>query len=154
MNSKTLTLAAALIGMLLCVNAYADDMAFGAKGNLFVLKDKSIVKYAPDGTKTIFANLPSPFFLAVDNTGNLFGKSGAAIFEFKSDGSRSTSISDRFSPDKQWAYRSTAALGIVKVGTDQVVLDLSDAPSLCRVLGATVAWAPDSKRLAFNYAAP
>jgi hypothetical protein len=351
MNSKTLTLAAALIGMLVCVNAYAGDMAFDAKGNLFVLKDKSIVKYAPDGTKTIFANLLSPFFLAVDKsgdlfvgdgadsdslfrfgpdgkktfvaslsglidptteicdsagnlfigdglessvfkftpnrskstvatnvnqqlmaidpsdnlfvmtedghtllkvtpdgvkstaasgfespggmagdragnvfveadpgtvykvrpdgsksmfatglgiqspilicdksdnlfvadrsgvilefspdgtkkstftsdgvsemaveeTGNLFVKSESAIFEFKSDGSRRTLISDRFSPDKQWEYWSTAALGIVKVGTDQVVLDLSDAPSLCRVLGATVAWAPDSKRLAFNY---
>ena len=36
MNTKTLTLAAALIGMLVCVNAYAGDMAFDAKGNLFV----------------------------------------------------------------------------------------------------------------------
>jgi len=71
MNSKTLTLAAALIGMLVCVNAYAGDMAFDAKGNLFVLEHKSIVKYAPDGTKTIFANLLSPYFLAVDKSGEL-----------------------------------------------------------------------------------
>ena len=352
MNSKTLTLAAALIAMLVRVNAYAGDMAFDPKGNLFVLEHKSIVKYAPDGTKTVFADLLSPFFLAVDKsgylfvgdgadsdslfrfgpdgkrkfvanlgglidptteicdsagnlfigdglessvfkftpnrskstvatnvnqqlmaidpsdnlfvmtedghtllkvtpdgvktaaasgfespggmagdpagnvfvevdpgtvykvrpdgdksvfatglaiqapilicdksdnlfvadrhgvilefspdgtkkgtftsdgvsemtvdgTGNLFVKSESALFEFKSDESRRTLFSDRLSPKKQWEYWSTAALGIVKVGSDQVVLDLSDAPSLCRALGATVAWAPDSKRFAFNYA--
>jgi len=120
--------------------------------NLFVAdRSGAILEFSSDGTKKSTFISDGVSELAVDETGNLFVKSESAIFEFKPDGTRSTLTSDRLSPDKQWEYWATVALGIVKAGTDQVVLDLSGVRSLCREAGATVAWAPDSERFAFNY---
>ena len=57
-----------------------------------------------------------------------------------------------FSPDKKWEYRpDESAPKIVKAGTDEVALDLSDQPAGNGFSFATVIWAPDSKRFAFNY---
>jgi hypothetical protein len=65
---------------------------------------------------------------------------------------------ERISPDKQWEYQYSEGVGpqIVKAGTTEVVLDLSDAlPSenngLTANKKAEPVWAPDSKRVAFNY---
>lgn len=65
---------------------------------------------------------------------------------------------ERVSPDKQWEYQYSDGVGpqIVKAGTSEVVLDLSDAlPSQKNGLTANreaePVWAPDSKRVAFNY---
>lgn len=64
---------------------------------------------------------------------------------------------DQVSPDKQWEYQyADGAPRIVKAGTTEVVLELSDAlPSGNNGLNTNKAaepvWAPDSKRVAFNY---
>jgi hypothetical protein len=72
----------------------------------------------------------------------------------------SVQAQERISPDKQWEYQySNGAPRIVKAGTLEVVLDLSDAlPSEKNGIntdnrGTEVVWAPDSKRVAFNYVA-
>ena len=65
---------------------------------------------------------------------------------------------ERVSPDKRWEYQNSNDVGpqIVKAGTSEAVLDLSDALPSGRT-GLTVnreaepVWAPDSKRVAFNY---
>ena len=68
--------------------------------------------------------------------------------------------SSSLSPDKQWEYKCAeyglgqCAPEIVKAGTTQVVLDLADLPSGSDAKQAEVVWAPDSKRLAFNYSPP
>ncbi len=58
------------------------------------------------------------------------------------------------SPDNQWEYRYSEVIGagIVKAGTNQIVLDLSD--DVPRPEDAKVVWAPDSKRFAFNHSPP
>ena len=65
---------------------------------------------------------------------------------------------ERVSPDKRWEYQYSNGVGpqIVKANTSEVVLDLSDAlPSekngLTANREAEPVWAPDSKRVAFNY---
>ena len=83
--------------------------------------------------------------MAVDGVGNLFAADGNTILKFTPDGTRSTLVSDRVSPDKQWEYHSDAR--IVKAGTSQAVLDLSKSEPE----NAKIVWAPDSKRFAFNY---
>jgi hypothetical protein len=67
---------------------------------------------------------------------------------------------ERISPDKQWEYQYSDGVPprIVKTGTSEVILDLSDAlPSEKNGLStdkeAEPVWAPDSKRVAFNYVA-
>lgn len=67
---------------------------------------------------------------------------------------------ERVSPDKRWEYQYSNGVGprIVKAGTSEAVLDLSDAlPSekngLTANREAEPVWAPDSKRVAFNYVA-
>jgi hypothetical protein len=67
----------------------------------------------------------------------------------------------RVSPDKQWEYQYANGVGpqIVRAGTSEVALDLSDAlPSDKNGTTATQeaepVWAPDSKRVAFNYVVP
>jgi hypothetical protein len=67
---------------------------------------------------------------------------------------------ERVSPDKRWEYQNSDGVGpqIVKAGTAEAVLDLSDAVPSGRT-GLTLnreaepVWAPDSKRVAFNYVA-
>jgi hypothetical protein len=55
------------------------------------------------------------------------------------------------SPDKQWEYQpDESAPKIVKADTNEVGLDLSDQSAVNGGF-ATVIWAPDSKRFAFNY---
>jgi hypothetical protein len=75
------------------------------------------------------------------------------IFKFTPDGTRSTFVSDRVSPDKQWEYQCSADAEnprIVKTGTSQTVLDLSEqVPEFGNE--AKIVWAPDSKRFALNY---
>jgi hypothetical protein len=68
---------------------------------------------------------------------------------------------ERVSPDKQWEYQYSNGVGpqIVKADTSEVVLDLSDAlPSdkngSTTTEEAKPVWAPDSKRVAFNYVVP
>jgi len=56
------------------------------------------------------------------------------------------------SPDKKWEYQpDESAPKIVKVDTNEMALDLSDQPAGNGFSFAKVIWAPDSKRLAFNY---
>ena len=56
------------------------------------------------------------------------------------------------SPDKKWEYQpDESAPKIVRADTNEVVLDLSDQPAGNGFGFATVIWAPDSKRFAFNY---
>ena len=56
------------------------------------------------------------------------------------------------SPDKKWEYQpDESAPKIVKADTNEVALDLSDQPAGNGFSYARVIWAPDSKRLAFNY---
>jgi uncharacterized protein YecT (DUF1311 family) len=127
------------------------DLVFDRAGNLFVTDPgiDSILKFTPDGKKSTFG-ISYPGELAFDAAGNLFVFESASdlIFKFTPDGTRSTLVSDRVSPDKQWEYHSAAR--IVKAGTSQTVLDLSESD----LENAKIVWAPDSKRFAFNYKLP
>jgi hypothetical protein len=116
----------------------------------------SILKFTPDGKKSVFATRLRPYEMVFDGTGNLFVDGGFAIFKFDPDGNQSTLASDRVSPDKQWEYQCSdtgEGAGIVKAGTTQAVLDLSENVPAQWANDARVVWAPDSKRFAFNYRA-
>jgi hypothetical protein len=72
----------------------------------------------------------------------------------------SSSTSDSISPDKRWEYRcepyadhTECTPEIVRAGTTEVVLDLNRdlEVSGSESVDARIFWAPDSKRLAFNY---
>src|SRR5438067_887931 len=124
------------------------DLVFDRAGNLFVTDpgSDSILKFTPDGKKGTFATgISHPGELVFDGAGNLFVSGSGLIFKLTPDGTRSTLVSDRVSPDKQWEYHSDAS--IVKAGTSQTVLDLSKSEPE----NAKIVWAPDSKRFAFNY---
>ncbi|HEY4282828.1 MAG TPA: hypothetical protein VGM62_07155 [Chthoniobacterales bacterium] len=62
---------------------------------------------------------------------------------------------NRMSPDKQWEFQFSddVPARIVKAGTTEVALDLSDALSGSTGYNRTPepVWSPDSKRVAFNY---
>ena len=133
------------------------DAIFDNKGHLFV-GDKvsdSILKFTPDGKKSTFATGVGVNGMALDAAGNLFVLEGGSelLFKFTPDGSRSTFVSDRVSPDKQWEYQCSADREnprIVKAGTSQTVLDLSEkVPEWGNE--AKIVWSPDSKRFAVNY---
>src|SRR6266699_3321882 len=105
-----------------------DKMAVDGAGNLFAADGNTIFKFTPDGKKSTFATGIYPGPLAFDAAGNLFVSVSASdlIFKFTPDGTRSTLVSDRVSPDKQWEYHSAEREHIVKAGTTQTVLDLSE----------------------------
>ncbi|MBA3352498.1 MAG: hypothetical protein H0U23_08770 [Blastocatellia bacterium] len=75
-------------------------IAFDRGGNLFVAdsgsgipqRDSTLVKFAPDGTQSTFANLglTTPLDMAFDGAGNLFVTFGVGIDKFAPDGVRST----------------------------------------------------------------
>jgi hypothetical protein len=78
--------------------AHAGGLAFDPTGNLFVADGHSIFKYAPDGTKSTFAEgLRYALGLCFDDKGNLFVSDGAvtaataqrAILKFGSNGTKS-----------------------------------------------------------------
>jgi len=127
------------------------EMAVDGAGNLFVsdLGSHSIFKFTPEGKKSTFATgLACYDGLAFDNSGNLFVRTGNTIFKFTPDGTKSTFAWMQVSPDNQWEYQCSddgERAGIVKAGTTETVLDLSeDLPN------AALLWAPDSKRFAVN----
>ena len=133
------------------------DLAVDGANNLFVVNSdsKAIFKFAPDGTKRTFATgcFTGPVF---DKSGNLFVTENVSdrgpIFKFTPDGTLSTfAAPDRTSPDKKWEYVGENKPKIVEAGTNKVALDLSDQPAGNDFRSATVVWAPDSKRFAFNY---
>ena len=133
------------------------DLAVDGANNLFVVNSdsKAIFKFAPDGTKSTFATgcFTGPAF---DKSGNLFVTENVSdrgpIFKFTPDGTLSTfAAPDRTSPDKKWEYVGENKPKIVEAGTNKVALDLSDQPAGNDFRSATVVWAPDSKRFAFNY---
>jgi uncharacterized protein YecT (DUF1311 family) len=70
----------------------------------------------------------------------------ASAQELDKEPAAATPNSSSVSPDKKWEYVGGEEPKIVKAGTNEVALDLSDeAPN------ATILWAPDSKRFALNY---
>jgi SMP-30/Gluconolactonase/LRE-like region len=145
---------------------HTSDVAVDGAGNLFVTEvtaadasSHSILKFSSDGTKNIFASTlgaADPSGLACDRSGNVFVSNKHSILKFDSTGTPSTFASDWVSPDKQWEYRCADSHWpeIVKAGTTQVVLDLSEDQSVPHATEAEVLWAPDSKRFAFNYSPP
>lgn len=75
-------------------------------------------------------------------------------------GTVSLRAQERISPDKQWEFQNSDEQRprIVKAGTSEMALDLSDAlPSTKNGTNTDreteAVWAPDSKRVAFNYVA-
>lgn len=114
--------------------------------------EDSILKFTPDGKQTTFGTMEAPDEMVFDKAGNPFLQNEFAIYRFDPSGNKITFSSDRLSPDKRWELKisdSEEGTGIVKAGTDQLALDLSsDLGS--RASGASVVWAPDSKRLAIN----
>jgi sugar lactone lactonase YvrE len=130
------------------------DLAVDAANHLFVVDrgSKAIFKLAPDGTKNTFAT--GDFAGAIfDKAGNLYVWESGSILKFTPDGTRSTfAASDRISPDKKWEYQPDESQPkITSAGTNEVALDLSDQTGGNGFGSATVTWAPDSKRFAFNY---
>ncbi len=72
-------------------------MAFDGAGNLFVSDSLQILKFAPDGTQSIFApDVANVWSLAFDRKGNVYaglcGTGSDEILKFASDGSRSTFV--------------------------------------------------------------
>src|SRR6266480_2310865 len=130
------------------------NIAVDAADNLFVVDrgSKAIFKFTSDGTKTTFAtgDFAGPTF---DKSGNLYVWESGSILKFTPDGTRSTfAASDRISPDKKWEYQPDESQPkITSAGTSEVALDLSDQTGGNGFGSATVIWAPDSKRFAFNY---
>jgi sugar lactone lactonase YvrE len=129
--------------------------ACDSSGSLFFGEpnEDSIMEFTPDGKEREFDEVPGPAHMAFDKAGNLFVQGSFAIYKFDSAGSKSTFASDWLSPDKRWEYQCSddgERATIVKAGTNQVVQDLSDAPSNSG-REAEVVWAPDSKRFAVNY---
>src|SRR5438034_10056943 len=97
---------------------------------------------------TFATGISHPGELVFDGAGNLFVSGSGLIFKFTPDGTQSTLVSDRVSTDTQWAYHADAR--IANAGTSRTVLDLSKSEPE----NAKIVWAPDSKRLAFNYRRP
>jgi len=115
----------------------------------------AILKFNSDGTQSTFASALDIFptrGMAVDRSANLFVWDGHTILKVDSSGTPTTFASDWLSPDKQWEYKCCDGVGIVKAGTTQVVLDLSDLPWLFDE--GEILWAPNSKRFAVNYRQP
>src|SRR6266566_2823695 len=134
------------------------ELAFDRSGDLFAADyySHSIFKFAPDGTKsTLAADLTpdSVYNIAVDTAGNLYVWESGSILKFTPDGTQSTfAASDRISPDKKWEYQPDESQPkVTSAGTNEVALDLSDQTGGNGFGSATVVWAPDSKRFAFNY---
>jgi hypothetical protein len=136
------------------------NLTVDGANNLFVVNSdsKAIFKFAPDGTKSTFASgcFTGPVF---DKSGNLFVTENVSdkgtMFKFTPDGTLSTFAGpDRTSPDKKWEFVGENKPKIVEAGTNKVALDLSDQPAGNDFRSATVIWAPDSKRFAFNYGQP
>ena len=105
MNKKFVALTLASVGtILVSISAQAGALAFDAAGNLFLADERSISKYAPDGTKSTFAAGLSPLRLSFDGKGNLFVSTGEAIdpknsiLKFTPNGKRST-FATGISPD-------------------------------------------------------
>jgi uncharacterized protein YecT (DUF1311 family) len=128
-----------------------DKMAFDGAGNLFVAdrSNHAIYRFAPDGAQSTFASEISAYELAFDRAGNLFFVStGDSVCKFTPEGNKSTFAWMQVSPDNQWEYQCSddgERAGIVKAGTTETVLDLSeDLPN------ADLLWTPDSKRFAVN----
>ena len=130
------------------------NIAVDAADNLFVVDrgSKAIFKFTSDGTKTTFAtgDFAGPTF---DKSGNLIVWQSGSILKFTADGTQSTfAASGRISPDKKWEYQPDESQPkITSAGTNEVALDLSDQTGGNGFGSATVVWAPDSKRFAFNY---
>ena len=128
-----------------------DKMAVDGAANLFVADRSShaIYRFAPDGTQSTFASEISAYELAFDRAGNLFFVStGDSVCKFTPEGTKSTFAWMQVSPDNQWEYQYSddgERAGIVKAGTTETVVDLSeDLPN------ADLLWTPDSKRFAVN----
>ena len=114
----------------------------------------SILQFRSDGWQSSVTPAVTTFrpsALAVDRSGTLYILNRHAILKFDSGGTWSTFASDGLSPDKRWEFQREGGQwpGIVKAGTTQVVLDLSQ--NVPHGQDAEVVWAPDSKRFAFNY---
>src|SRR5439155_238110 len=133
----------------------ARALIFDNAGNLFVpdYNNQSIFKFTPVGKKSTFARDLSPGAVVFDSAGNLFVSESGSILKFTPDGTQSTfAASDRISPDKKWEYQPDESQPkITSAGTNEVALDLSDQTGGNGFGSATVIWAPDSKRFAFNY---
>jgi hypothetical protein len=139
---------------------YPNAMAIDGAGNLFVgdMDNHLILKITPDGEKNTFVTEINPSDLACDPLGNLLTPESESnrIFEYAPDGTKSIFPKGATSPDKQWEYRWPVGKrpGILKAGTTQAVLDLSQDLKVDPFASeAIVVWAPDSKRFAFNYRA-
>jgi sugar lactone lactonase YvrE len=142
------------------------EVAVDGAGNVLVTvvtaadaSTRAILKFGPDGAKSTFTSAvgaTTPSGLAVDRSGNVFVSNEHSILKFDSSGTPSTFASDLVSPNKQWEYRCVDRQWpeIVKAGTTQIVLDLVEDQSVPHAESATVIWAPDSKRFAFNYSPP
>jgi hypothetical protein len=130
-------------------------LVFDTVGNLYVSdsislspENTTILKFAPDGTKSTFATGTCTVGMAFDKEGNLFVSDlfTRSILKFAPDGSRTTFVVEvtETSPDEKWEYIGGEEPKIVKNGTKEVALDLSDECS------GGVDWSPDSKRFALN----
>jgi sugar lactone lactonase YvrE len=142
-------------------------LAVDTTGNVYVTvvtpadaSSHAILKFSPDGTNSTFTSVLGADVargLGVDRAGSVFVWTGHSILKVDPSGTPSTFASEWVSPDKQWEYKPWIdghGPGIVKADTTQVVLDFSEELKVDRTGEGAVVWAPDSKRLAFNYSPP
>src|SRR5262249_3850132 len=147
-----------------------EAMAFDKAGNLFVASPHSILKFAPDGTKTTFAaEIPRFAALAFDKSDNLFVADSAtdSIFKLNRDGNRSTFAAsppspysaeeaESPSPDGRFAFIMTEtpdrrAFDLIEKDSGKVLLRVAQSEEDSDRLGTSVLWSPDSQRFALSY---
>ena len=96
----------------------------------------------------------NPKFAAIANVSTLLWLSSLASVFSQTPTPTASPKSSTLSPDKKWEYKAPSEEGpkLVKADTDEIAADLSD---VCDISScgdnASVIWAPDSKRFAFNW---
>lgn len=96
----------------------AGGMAFDAAGNLYLSATQSVIKFAPDGTKTTFATgLMNASGLAFDHKGNLLVSDAGSlsIFRFAPDGTKKAYMTEASS--SAMAFDSTDNFYIAQGGS-------------------------------------
>jgi len=92
MRKVFVALIFACFGTILCsISAHADvELAFDGTGNLFEKDTDSILKFAPDGTRSTFATGDRFSGMAFDGVGNVFVADSNTIVKITPDGNKST----------------------------------------------------------------
>ncbi|HSH93622.1 MAG TPA: hypothetical protein VK968_05720 [Roseimicrobium sp.] len=129
---------AALATISIPTSTLAGGLAIDAAGNLFGSERESVVKIAPDGTKTTFATgLGNTSGLSFDHKGNLFVSDAGSlsIYRFAPDGTKTTFVTGTSSPgmafdraDNLFVLQATSVLKFTPDGTKSTFVSGLSSP--------------------------